>query len=611
MDNDEKLVTGAVLKQHDITTKIFENIEYNFFLNPVYKDIFKAAQEDFNNGITIDIDNWCCILTDSEIWKARNLIKNNYQNISERIIMQAIKNIKVDFIKSAISIRDDYEVDNQYLWYLRLIHQFKKLNAWEELELFKRMKSGDSKAREKLIESNLRLVVFFAQKYKNFGVSLPDLIQSGNIGLIMAIDKFDYTRGNRFSTYATWWIKQSIIRTITNESELIRIPIHMAESISRIRYARKELIQKLGREPSYEEIAEFTGISTQEIFKYLKSLPQPLSLSMPINNKNKLEDFIEDTYSPTCEEAMINSYYCEQVKELVSILSKRKREIIKFRFGLDGEYPHTLEEVGMVFGVTRERIRQIEAKAKLKLQTYFKEKKTNKGNIVETTTHKEKKRCNHKIESVQGILPNWEYKILDTEVFDGIYNLNEDIESDNSFMENNFEEINRDEIKEERSGQKAKLKNDFEYKTRYKFKHKYSEKLYIALRYILKKEHRPLYIGELAVKFEKEFNYPVSISEIYEIISYYKREFAWAGSGTYTLPELGYPRYVRNIKEAIIWLINEKCRPVTEEEIYEFMLPLYNVKKGSIYNTLRKYESKYFKHIGKKLWGLSKGEKYE
>ena len=619
MEKDERLLTGTVLKQHKMTPKILETIQGDLFLNSIYRNIFKVVKQDFDNGLTPNIDNWCCVLSDNEIGAAKNLFKGNYQDTPEEIIMQAIKNIKQDFIKSAVSARSSYEASNQYLWYLRLIYQFKVLSSWEESELFKRMKSGDLNAKKKIIESNLRLVAFFARRYIKSGIPIMDLIQTGNIGLIMAVDKFDYTRGNKFSTYATWWIKQSIMRTIANESRLIRIPVHMVESINRIERAVKELMQELGREPLYKEIAKRADIPIDKIPKYLKLLQQPLSLSMPVNDKGKsrLEDFIEDSYSSTCEEEMMNTYYCEQVKEMLSILSKREREIIKFRFGLDEGYPHTLEEVATVFGITRERIRQIESKTKAKLQKYLTkmEGKIDKWDTSKLSrgdnTAKEKGEYSYKIEPIKGIFPSWEYKILNAEVIDKIYNLNEELEQDENLTEDNFEEIESEKLEEEINTQETELEDELEYKTESRFERKYTEKLHIALRYVLKRVQRPLYVNELAVKFEKEFEFPISLNEVYEITSLYKKEFAWAGSGTYALPEWGYPGYVRSIKEVIAWFINENGRAVTEEEIYEFMLPLYNVKKVSIINSLRKYENTYFKHIGRKLWGLNKGGRYE
>ncbi len=273
------------------------------------------------------------------------------------------------------------ELKNPVQSYLSNIGAIDLLTPEEEQELGRRIKEeNDEEAKRKLIEANLRLVVSIAKRYTGHGLSFLDLVQEGNLGLIRAVEKFDYTKGYRFSTYATWWIRQAITRALADQSRLIRVPVHMVESINKIERAVKELMQELGREPTYKEIAERTGIPEKKITKYLRLAQQPLSLEMPVGDEDesRLENFIEDNRSLTPEGETMNSYYKEQLEKVMNKLTPREREIVKLRAGLGGEYPHTLEEVGTIFGVTRERIRQIEVKAKRKLQKYLKELESEK-----------------------------------------------------------------------------------------------------------------------------------------------------------------------------------------------------------------------------------------
>lgn len=273
--------------------------------------------------------------------------------------------------------------------YLVEISKIPLLSKDEEYELAKKMREGNpeqkAQARKRLIESNLRLVVSIAKKYIGQGLLFLDLIQEGNLGLIKAAEKFDYKKGWRFSTYATWWIRQAITRALADQSRLIRVPVHMIDSISKIEKASKELMQELGREPTYREIVERTGISEKKISKYLRLAQQPLSLEMPVGDEeeSRLENFIEDNRHLTPEGESLNQYYKEQIEKVLNKLTPREQEILKYRMGLDGEYPHTLEEVGTIFGVTRERIRQVEAKAKRKLAQYLKQLEKEEGTLEE------------------------------------------------------------------------------------------------------------------------------------------------------------------------------------------------------------------------------------
>jgi len=277
------------------------------------------------------------------------------------------------------------ELRNPIQSYLANIGQIDLLTPQEELDLGKRVAQGEPEAKKRLLEANLRLVVSIAKRYTGHGLSFLDLIQEGNLGLIRAVEKFDYRKGFRFSTYATWWIRQAVTRALADQSRLIRVPVHMVESINKIERASKELMQELGREPSYKEIAERTGITDKKIAKYLRLSQQPLSLEMPVGDEeeSRLENFIEDNKQPTPEKDSMSQFYKEQLEKVLDKLTLREREILKYRMGLNGEYPHTLEEVGTIFGVTRERIRQVEAKAKRRLSNYLHEIEKEEGETDE------------------------------------------------------------------------------------------------------------------------------------------------------------------------------------------------------------------------------------
>ena len=254
--------------------------------------------------------------------------------------------------------------------YLKDIGKVPLLSAEEEIELAKRMEAGDEMAKKKLAESNLRLVVSIAKRYVGRGMLFLDMIQEGNLGLLKAVEKFDYRKGYKFSTYATWWIRQAITRAIADQARTIRIPVHMVETINKVTRVSRELLQKLGREPLPEEVGEVMGLPKERVQEIMKIAQEPVSLETPIGEEedSHLGDFIQDESIPTPVEATNQTLLHEQLDEVVSTLTEREQRVIKLRFGWDDGRPRTLEEVGKEFNVTRERIRQIEAKALRKLR---------------------------------------------------------------------------------------------------------------------------------------------------------------------------------------------------------------------------------------------------
>ena len=254
--------------------------------------------------------------------------------------------------------------------YLKDIGKVPLLSAEEEIELAKRMEAGDEAAKMKLAESNLRLVVSIAKRYVGRGMLFLDLIQEGNLGLLKAVEKFDYRKGYKFSTYATWWIRQAITRAIADQARTIRIPVHMVETINKVTRVSRDLLQKLGREPLPEEVGEVMGLPKERVQEIMKIAQEPVSLETPIGEEedSHLGDFIQDESIPTPVEATNQTLLHEQLDDVVSTLTEREQRVIKLRFGWDDGRPRTLEEVGKEFNVTRERIRQIEAKALRKLR---------------------------------------------------------------------------------------------------------------------------------------------------------------------------------------------------------------------------------------------------
>ena len=273
-------------------------------------------------------------------------------------------------IDSEIGKLDDIPLTDPVRMYLREIGKVSLLTAAEEVDLAKRMEAGDIEAKQRLIDANLRLVVSIAKKYIGRGMLFLDLIQEGNLGLIRAVEKFDYRRGFKFSTYATWWIRQAITRAIADQARTIRVPVHMVETINKMVRVSRLLVQELGREPSDDEIAKRMGIEASRVEEIRRISQLPVSLETPIGEEedSQLGDFIEDHDLPSPDEAAAGHLLHEQIEDMLDTLSEREREVLHFRFGLEDGHSYTLEEVGKKFNVTRERIRQIEAKALRKLR---------------------------------------------------------------------------------------------------------------------------------------------------------------------------------------------------------------------------------------------------
>ena len=276
----------------------------------------------------------------------------------------------VDMEKIDLSVPDGISIEDPVRMYLKEIGKVPLLSADEEVELAKRMAEGDEDAKKRLAEANLRLVVSIAKRYVGRGMLFLDLIQEGNLGLIKAVEKFDYHKGFKFSTYATWWIRQAITRAIADQARTIRIPVHMVETINKLIRVSRQLLQELGREPTPEEIAEEMNMPVERVREILKISQEPVSLETPIGEEedSHLGDFIQDDNVPVPADAAAFTLLKEQLVEVLSTLTEREQKVLRLRFGLDDGRARTLEEVGKEFSVTRERIRQIEAKALRKLR---------------------------------------------------------------------------------------------------------------------------------------------------------------------------------------------------------------------------------------------------
>ena len=281
-----------------------------------------------------------------------------------------LRGLEEEDLIDPVDLAAEYSLDDPVRMYLKEIGQVKLLSAEEEVELAKKVAEGDQNAKNKLTEANLRLVVSIAKKYSGRGLHILDLIQEGNTGLIRAVDKFDWQKGNKFSTYATWWIRQAITRAIADQARTIRVPVHMVEVINKATRCNRKLVQELGREPTVEEIAAELNLPVEKIIEANRTAADTLSLDTPVGDEEdtSIGSFVEDERTPGPADATSNALLAEALKEILDTLTEREADVLRMRFGMYDGRTHTLEEVGQIFGVTRERIRQIENKAIRKLR---------------------------------------------------------------------------------------------------------------------------------------------------------------------------------------------------------------------------------------------------
>jgi len=356
---NKKLLLEIALKKKNILD--YEEIDKVFKNMPLEED---------------EIDDILEFLEKNNVDVLRVVDEDDILLIEDEAVLSEKKELEnIDDINLTIS--ENVGLDDPVRMYLKEIGKVPLLSADEEIELARRMNAGDEEAKKRLAEANLRLVVSIAKKYVGRGMLFLDLIQEGNLGLIKAVDKFDYSKGFKFSTYATWWIRQAITRSIADQARTIRIPVHMVETINRLIRIQRQMIQELGREPSPEEISIEMGLPVERVREIIKISQEPVSLETPIGEEDDshLGDFIRDDNVPVPADAAAFTLLQEQLNEVLETLTDREKRVLNLRFGLQDGRTRTLEEVGREFNVTRERIRQIEAKALRKLRHPSRSKK--------------------------------------------------------------------------------------------------------------------------------------------------------------------------------------------------------------------------------------------
>ena len=325
---------------------------------------------DFFSDMTLEEDQFDRILETLEQNNVDVLRITDDDDVDDEESLLSAEEEDLDMENLDLSIPDSISIEDPVRMYLKEIGKVPLLSAEEEIELAKKMELGDQEAKKRLAEANLRLVVSIAKRYVGRGMLFLDLIQEGNLGLIKAVEKFDYRKGYKFSTYATWWIRQAITRAIADQARTIRIPVHMVETINKLIRVSRQLLQELGREPSPEEIAEEMNMPVDRVREIMKISQEPVSLETPIGEEedSHLGDFLPDDNVPVPADAAAFTLLKEQLVEVLGTLTEREQKVLRLRFGLDDGRARTLEEVGKEFNVTRERIRQIEAKALRKLR---------------------------------------------------------------------------------------------------------------------------------------------------------------------------------------------------------------------------------------------------
>ena len=324
---------------------------------------------DFFSDMQLDAEQFEKIL---DFLEANNIdvLRITDDDVDDEMLLDVDDEDEIEVEKIDLSVPDGISIEDPVRMYLKEIGKVPLLSAEEEVELAKRMELGDQEAKKRLAEANLRLVVSIAKRYVGRGMLFLDLIQEGNLGLIKAVEKFDYRKGYKFSTYATWWIRQAITRAIADQARTIRIPVHMVETINKLIRVSRQLLQELGREPTPEEIAAEMNMPVERVREILKISQEPVSLETPIGEEedSHLGDFIQDDNVPVPADAAAFTLLKEQLEEVLGTLTEREQKVLTLRFGLEDGRARTLEEVGKEFNVTRERIRQIEAKALRKLR---------------------------------------------------------------------------------------------------------------------------------------------------------------------------------------------------------------------------------------------------
>jgi RNA polymerase primary sigma factor len=356
--------------QEEKMARFSERLQEMLAIAKKKKNILEYQEiNDFFRDLELDADQFEKILDFLEVNNIDVLrITEDEDDVDDDIILDEEDEVEVE--KIDLSIPDGVSIEDPVRMYLKEIGKVPLLSAEEEIELAKRMELGDVEAKKRLAEANLRLVVSIAKRYVGRGMLFLDLIQEGNLGLIKAVEKFDYRKGYKFSTYATWWIRQAITRAIADQARTIRIPVHMVETINKLIRVSRQLLQELGREPTPEEIAAEMNMPVERVREILKISQEPVSLETPIGEEedSHLGDFIQDDNVPVPADAAAFTLLKEQLQEVLETLTEREQKVLTLRFGLEDGRARTLEEVGKEFNVTRERIRQIEAKALRKLR---------------------------------------------------------------------------------------------------------------------------------------------------------------------------------------------------------------------------------------------------